>query len=895
MEKHSLDTFFRPRSVAVVGASPRASSVAGQVLANLQASGFAGALYPVNPKHREVGGIPCVRRLDDISDSVDLAVIGTPAATVPELIETCGRRGIGAAIVLSAGFREGEPKGAALEERLLAHAHHHGVRVLGPNCLGLLAPHAKLNATFGKGQAHAGNLALVSQSGALCTAILDWAAPRSIGFSALVSIGEAADIDFGDMLDYFALDEQTSSILLYVEGVRHARRFMSGLRAAARMKPVVVLKAGRHEAASQAARSHTGALVGSDDAFDAALARAGAVRVPSIGQLFSTAQALASGCRVQGNRLAIVTNAGGPGVMATDRAVDLGVEVVSLSRSTLDALDQHLPPAWSHGNPVDVLGDAPPARYEHAVQACLDDAAVDGVLVILTPQAMTEPSEVAHTLITTAAKQHKPLLTCFMGDEQVNQAWRSIGEAKLPHFRTPEAAVEAFATLARFRRNQTMLLEVPGPRTDARAPDVEGARLIIEGALAQGRAWLGGAEARAVMRAFHIPALPLVNARSASEALVAAETIGFPVAMKINSAHITHKTDVGGVKLNISTAADVRHAYTQMMADVKRAQPDAELDGVTIEPMSPMRHGRELLVGVSRDASFGPVIAFGAGGTAVEIMRDRSVALPPLNATLTRRLIERTRVSRLLGAYRNLPAVKLEAIEAVLLRVSELVCELPHVVEMDLNPLMADDEHAVVVDARLRVAPVAPASAPYSHMAIHPYPAHLEMRTQLADGTDILVRPIRPEDATLEAEFVRTLSEESKYSRFMHSFRELTPTMLVRFTQIDYDREMALVAVTEDERTEVGVARYICQGDDGSAEFALVVGDAWQNRGVGTLLMQRLLDVARRRGIKTIQGDVMGTNSAMLNLVRTLGFVLRDHPDEPALTRVTCDLRNVPL
>lgn len=888
MGPHYLDRLFSPHAVAVIGANDREDSVGMRVFANMRQADFTGALYPVNPKHDTVQGEPCFPTLEAIGKPVDMAVIATPAATVPELIRQCGEYGVRVAIVLSAGFGETGDAGADLQRDLMESARRAKVRIVGPNCLGVLRPHIGLNATFSRNAARAGPLALVSQSGALCTAILDWALDREVGFSAVVSLGDAADVDFGDVLDFLSLDPQTHSILLYVEGIHEPRSFMSGLRSAARMKPVIVVKAGRRTAGSRAAMSHTGALAGGDDVFNAALDRAGAVRAMTVEQLFSAAQILAGQSRVAGNGLGIVTNAGGPGVMAADRAADLDVVLPELAPQTLSRLNAVLPPQWSHGNPVDILGDAGPARYAEALEALGKDDGIHGILTMLTPQAMTQPDEAAAAVIDATRKIHKPVLTCWMGGGQVDPARQAFSSARLPHFTTPEAAVEAFADLANYRRNQALLLQVPGPLSDRTPPDVDGARLIIEGTLSEGRTILNQLEAKAVLAAFHVPVMQALAAHNPTEALVAAESLGFPVAMKIDSPDITHKTDVSGVRLNIADAQSVRTVYKQLVDETARQRPSARIAGVTVEPMYTRPHGRELLIGVVRDPVFGPVIGFGAGGTAVEILRDRALALPPLNRYIARTLIQQTRIASQLAAFRNMPAAHLAALESALLRVSEMVCELPHIQELDINPLIADEQGVLAVDARIVVDFPPAGTDRFAHMAIHPYPSHLVHHLQLADGTNIVIRPIRPEDAEIEQTFVRGLSERAKYFRFVETLQELTPAMLIRFTQIDYDREMALIAVTEDggKEVEIGVARYVTNPDGETCEFALVVADAWQRKGIGSGLMDRLMDIAKTRGLKTMEGEVLANNEDMLGLVRHLGFSVRSGPDDPGLRRV---------
>lgn len=880
MGHHYLNQLFTPQSVALFGASEQPSRVGSVVYHNLLEAGFKGAIYPINPKYETVQGQAAYPNLAALNKPVDLAVIATPAATVPGILQQCGEHGVKGAVVLSAGFAEVGVKGKRLQKDMVDIAEQYGMHIIGPNCLGIMRPSAGLNATFSRNQAAPGNLALVSQSGGMCTAILDWAAPRQIGFSTVVTLGDAADVDFGDVLDFLALDPKTDSILLYIEGVHDARGFMSGLRTASRMKPVVVLKAGRYEEGSRAASTHTGAIVGGNEAFSAALERAGVVQVDTISQLFSAAQILSSGLRTQQNRLLIMTNGGGPGVMATDRAVETGLRMAELSPKTLEELNKVLPFTWSHGNPVDILGDATPERYAVALEHCLSDENVDGVLVMLTPQAMTDPEGVAKVVVERCkkvknGKSCKPILACWMGEAQVEAGRAILSEANVPHFRTPEAAVEAFSYLTHYRNNQKMLMQVPpSVQEQEREPDVQGARLIIESVLAEGRRSLSTTESRAILSAFRIPAVPTILTRSPAEALVAAESLGFPVVMKISSPDVTHKSDVNGVRLNIASAHAVRSTYQELVESTQRSLPGAQIEGVTVERMFQSNSARELMVGVARDPVFGPVISFGMGGTAVEIHRDHAIALPPLNDYMIKKTVCRTRVAKLLGHFRNMPKIQFEALWKVLQRVSEMVCELPEIIEMDINPLVADAQGVVAVDARFAIQYPPVTARRYDHMAIHPYPNDLVKRLQLADGTDIVIRPIRPEDAEMEQEFVRNLSKESRYMRFMQALRELTPDMLVRLTQIDYDREMAFLALTKQngKEVEMGVVRYAINPDKTSCEFALVIADEFQNRGLGGVMMQTLIDTARARGLRYINGEVLAHNTGMLKLMQRLGF-----------------------
>jgi acetyltransferase len=894
---HYLTSLFTPTSIALFGASDRVDSVGGVVFKNLLTSGFKGQIYAINPKRDEVQGQRAFKSLEDIGESVDLVVVATPASSIPAIVEACGEQGVRMMLILSAGFRETGSAGQRLEERVTQAANRYGIRLMGPNCLGIIRPDKGLNATFGNNNAAPGNLALVSQSGAICTAILDWAEQHDIGFSTVVSTGIAADLDFGDYLDYLVSDPATKAILLYIEGIKDSRRFMSSLRAAARVKPVIALKVGRHAAGAKASMSHTGALVGSDETFSAALSRSGVLRVETIGQLFAAAKALSSAhFRGASERLVIITNGGGPGVMAADRAVDQGITLSSLSPETMSALNEVLPDVWSHSNPVDIIGDAPPERYQQAIDICLQDPDIDGAIVILTPQAMTRPTEVAEAVIRSAKKSNKPVMTSWMGGGQVGEARVLFDKAHVPDFGMLENAVDAFSYVARYKQNQRLLLQTPARLSGAHEPpDSEGARLIIEAVLTERRDVLTEVESMAVLNAFHIPTVRNAVAHSANEALVIAESMGFPVALKVLSTDISHKSDAGGVRLNINSAQEVRGAYRQLIDEVTRKVPDAKISGVTVEQMYRNSNGRELMVGIIRDPVFGPVISFGAGGTAVEIMDDAAISLPPLNRRLAVDLINRTKVSKLLGAFRHMPAVDLDQLIDVLLRVSNLACELPWIQEMDINPLIIDEKGIVAVDARIVVDYPKTSSDPYHHLAIHPYPAHLVKKIQLNDGTDIVIRPIRPEDAEIEAKFVRDLSDESKYFRFMSSLQELSQEMLVRFTQIDYHNEMALIAVTSNGSGEeqIGVVRYVTNLDKTSCEFALTVSDKWQGRGIAHHLMRNLMEVARDRKLERMEGKVLSNNRRMLELVTSLNFSIANDPEDVTVKVVEAQLHSV--
>lgn len=895
LERHYLTSLFEPKTVAVIGASERENSVGSVIFRNILDSGYKGRLYPINPKHESIHGITAYKSIEDIGARVELAVIATRPKTVPEIVEQCGRSGIKNIIIISAGFSESGHAGAALERKTMEIARSYGVRVLGPNCLGIIRPEIGLNATFARVTASEGNLALVSQSGAICSAVLDWAKSNKVGFSSVISLGSTADVDFGEILDYLVYDNRSHYILLYIEGIRNSRRFMSALRSAARIKPIILLKAGRHAAGSAAVQVHSGMLAGSDIVFDAAIRRSGVVRVKNIGQLFYASKALASKFRPQGKRLAIITNGGGPGAMAADRAGDMDIPLAELSADTMKVLNSKLSPNWSRSNPIDIVGDATPDQYRDAILTVAQDDGVDGVLVMLTPQAMTQPTEVAQSVIEVSNTTPKALIACWMGQEHVEEGRLAMENAGIPAFRMPETAVDLYYHISTYYRNQTLLLQTPYGAASISPQETEGAKMLVEAVLQEHRKVLSEMESKAILRAFRIPVAQTMVARTPTEALLLAEQIGFPVAMKVDSPDLVRKSDAGGVRLNITNAPSVRNAYHDIIEVVQKRHPNARINGVSIEPYLARPNGRELMIGVERDPTFGPIITFGAGGTEVEIFSDRAVALPPLNQYLAQDLIRSTRAAMLLGEFRNMPPINMEALEDVLLHISEMVCELPWLQELDLNPLIVDENGAIAADARIVIDHAATTGDRYSHMAIHPYPSHLVQEWEQPNGRVVTIRPIRPEDAEMEQEFVKNLSDESKYYRFMDTLRELTQSMLVRFTQIDYDREMALVATLpeKDGKTvQIAVARYVTNPDGETVEFALAVADAWQKHGIGRKLMSALIESARLKGYRAIVGDVLSQNTKMFRLMGSLGFTIHPHPDDPAVKRVVCSLHS---
>jgi acetyltransferase len=876
MPPHYLQPLLAPRSVALVGATEREGALGAIVWRNLAAAGLRGELYPVNPKHRAIFGKRAYARLPDLPQPPDLAVIVTPARVVERVIEDAAAAGVKAAVILTSGFGETGAEGRALQERVAAAAKRGRVRILGPNCLGVMRTDCGLNATFARTPARPGNLALVSQSGAICGAILDWAASAEVGFTSVVSLGGAIDVDFGEVLDFLVADEATDAILMYVEGIRDARRYLSALRAAARVKPVVSLKVGRYASGSRAASSHTGALVGSDEVFDAALRRAGSVRVKTYTQLFAAARVLATGRLPEGERLAIVTNGGGPGVVAADSATENGVQLARLSEETISRLDQELPPQWSRGNPLDLIGDAPPERFAAATRAALADPGVDALLAMYSPVAVTDPEAAAQAVADAARGSRKPVLAAWLGDINPNASRRMLESRGIPNFYTPENAVEAFSFLCAHRRNQAQLMQVPPASAsdgEDAAPNLAAAAALRARAAAERRPLLTEHESKALLSAFGLPVPRSIVVAGKEEAVAAAREIGFPAVLKLHSPDITHKSDVGGVRLDLQNAEMVASAYDDMMRHVRGLRPKARIEGAVVQPMLRFAHAREVLVGVASDAVFGPVISFGSGGVSVEAVRDTAVALPPLNASLAHELMQRTRVFRLLAGYRDVPPADLGALAAILVGVSRMVCLLPWLKEMDLNPVLAHGGGAVIAAARV-VVDLGKKDVPrYGHMAIHPYPIELEGEIRARDGRAVRVRPIRPEDAQREKRFFDRLSERSRYQRFMQYLPQLSARMLARFTQLDYDRELALVALWQDEFVAVG--RYAPNEDGRSAEFALAVADDWQGKGLGHALLERLCDAARAAGYQALDGHILEANHDMLQLAAHLGFVER--------------------
>lgn len=866
MSVRNLHCLFRPRLVALIGATERPRSVGAAVLRNLMTGRFSGTIWPVNPKHRELAGLKTYAHVEQLPAAPDLAIICTPPPTVPELIGELGAIGTRAAAVLTAGLD------TELRGRMLAAAKPHLLRVLGPNCVGLLVPGIGLNASFADSAALPGRIALVSQSGALVTAILDWARSRGIGFSTIVSLGEAADVDLGDVIDYLASDRDTDAILLYVEAVTSARKFMSAARAAARNKPALVVKAGRVREAAKAAASHTGALAGTDDVYDAAIRRAGMLRVYTTEDLFDAVETLARARPLVGERLCIVTNGGGPGVMATDALIAGEGELAKLSEATLRALDAVLPRTWSRSNPVDIIGDATSERYVRSLEILCTDPQADNVLLLHAPTAIVPSTEIASALVPAIASAGRNVLTCWLGGDGPAQARALFSKAGIPTYSTPEDAVRAFLQLVQYRRNQQLLMEVPPSRFPELPHDCKTASAVLHSALAAGRTMLSEVEAKAVLTAYGIPVVPTRTAATAADAVKAATELGFPVALKVYSPDISHKTDVGGVVLNVADAEGVEAAAAAIERNIRKARPEARLEGFSVQPMVARPNAYELIVGLAADPVFGPVVLFGHGGTATEVLRDRAVGLPPLNSVLARELVGRTRIARLLAGYRDHAPADVAAITDVLVRVSHLVADLPQILELDINPLLADEHGVIALDARIKVSDLAPAGV--DRFAIRPYPEELEEWVDW-QGRRVLIRPIRPEDGHRHLEFFNRLDPEDIRLRMFMWLRELLPSQLARLTQIDYDREMAFIATSEREAgvfETLGVARAVTDPDNLTAEFAIIVRSDLKGRGLGPILFRKLVDYTRGRGTGELVGDALAENTRVISLAKSFDF-----------------------
>ncbi|HUD19511.1 MAG TPA: GNAT family N-acetyltransferase [Patescibacteria group bacterium] len=881
MIRNGLKRLFNPTTIAVIGASNKKEHTGYAIMKNLIYDGFQGRIYPVNPNAESVFGSKSYKSIDDVPEQVDLAVIALPAAMVPDVLESCGKKNIHSAIIISSGFKESGTNGETLFDKIGQIAKTHDITVLGPNCLGFIRPTKSLNITFANKTARPGGIAFISQSGALGTAVLDWSVKQHVGFSYFVSVGEMLNVGFHDLIDYFGSDPETSSILLYMESLDNARKFLSATRAYARTKPIIALKAGKSQEGARAAHSHTGSLAGNDEIFNAAFARAGMLRVNTIGELFDCAEVLATQRRPTGNKLAIVTNAGGPGVIATDFLMENSGELAQLSKDTMSALDAKLPSAWSHGNPVDVLGDADALRYKQTIETVLHDPSVDAVLTLLTPQAMTHPTSVAKEIIDIAAGNQKTILTSFLGEDDVLEGKNLLMKAHIPTYETPEKAIQSFINLYTYAKNVELLYETPATTPHAFTPKTELNREIIKHAVSEERYVLTELEAKQMLANYDMPIPLSFLSTSRDDAAEKAASLGFSVAMKIISPNILHKIDVGGVILNIRSKDEAKTAYDTIINSAKTHTPSAEITGVLVEPMYAKKY--ELFIGCKKDRIFGPAIVFGMGGIAVELYNDVTVGLPPLNMALAMRMITKTKIYKLLSGFRGAPGVDISEIQFLLYKFSYLVMDFPEIKEIDINPFGIDEKGGMVLDAKIILdeAIVHSPIRPYSHLVISPYPSKYIKQVTLKSGGDITLRPIRPEDEPMEAEMFTHFSEETQRFRFFTRIKDITHQLLIRYTQIDYDREIAIIAEENHlgKKQMLGVTRLIADPYGQDAEFAIVIADPWQHEGLGSLLMDYILEIAKDRRIQKIYAYVLPDNEKMLAMMKKRNFTIRKSED----------------
>ncbi len=890
MSIRNLDAVFHPKSVALIGASPRPDSVGFVVAKNLLAGGFEGPIMPVSPHHEAISGMLAYHDVASLPMTPDLAVICTPPQAVPGLVGELAERGTKGAVVITAGFNElGTEQGRALERAMLEAAKTNLMRIIGPNCLGILSTGAGLNASFAPVPAHKGGVAFVAQSGAMLTTILDWATARGIGFSHLVSLGDMTDVDFGDMLDYLALDPNTHSILLYIETITHARKFMSAARGAARLKPVIAIKAGRHAAAAKAASSHTGAMAGVDAVYDAAFQRAGILRVQNLDDVFDAVETLALPVKVAGDRLLIVTNGGGLGVLATDALLDHEDQLAPISDAMMAKLDALLPPTWSHGNPIDIIGDASPKRYGDVMAALMDAPAEDSILVLNCPVAVASSVDAAQAVADAVRGKRKPVLASWLGSDSAAAAHSIFANAGVPAYDTPDKAIRGYSYLVRYNRGQQTLMEVPPSLPEDFVPDEARARAIVKAALDKGENWLDEPEVHELLDAYGIANVRSKLVATDEEAVAYAATLGGKVVLKIFSPDITHKSDVGGVALDLEGPEAVREAAEAMRARVAKVAPQAKIAGFIVQEMIHRPGSHELILGMAVDAQFGPFLLFGHGGTAAEVIGDKALGLPPLNLALAKEMMARTHIYRQLQGYRDIPAAALDAIALTLVRLSQMITDIAEIGEFDINPLLADAKGVMALDARVKL--VKPDHRTLSErFCISPYPKELEHREQVEGMGRVLLRPVKPEDAPALAHFFEQLSPEDMRLRFFTAMRALPPTLLARLTQIDYDREMAFLLVEKKTGEILGGSRYSADPDNTRAEFAISVRSDLKGRGLGRLLMQRLIAYARKRGTSEMFGDVLEENGRMLALCRELGFTITPQLDMHGVMRASVKL-----
>jgi acetyltransferase len=878
MVTKNLDKIFNPANVAIIGASDVEGSVGYAIVKNFTQMGYTGKVYFVNIRKPEILGVKTYPSVDQIPEAIDLAIIATPAKTVPDVMEECGKGNVKGVIIVSAGFKETGPGGKALEEKTLQVAKKYGIRIIGPNCIGVIRPRNSLNATFLDKMPKPGNVAFLSQSGALGSAILDWALHENIGFSNFVSVGSMIDVDFGDLIDYFGSDPKTKSILMYVEGITDARKFMSAARHFARTKPIIVVKSGKFSESAQAAASHTGSLSGEDGIYDAAFKRAGIVRVNEIADLFNAAEVLGTQPLPKGPRLAIITNAGGPGVMATDSLIAQGGKIAKLSQKTLDSLNAVLPPFWSHGNPIDVLGDAKSERYKAAVEACLNDENIDGILIVFTQQAVSESVEISKNiveLVRSKTFQNKTILTSFMGFGAVQEANNILNANNIPTYSTPEQAVRTYMYMYNYQRNVDLLYETPEELPVDAAPPKRPIIAILRNAAFENREILTEDEAKKILKYYNFPVIKTEVANNTDEAVAYAQAMGFPVVLKILSPQIVHKSDAGGVILNVNSPDEVRKAFDLLIQRATSYNPKAQIIGVTVQPMV-SRKGVELIIGGKTDPVFGPVILFGSGGVGVELFKDTSIGLPPLNTTLIHRIMDETKVYRLLKGWRGAAPVDLKKLDETMLMFSQLLVDFPQIKEIDINPLLISEKEACILDARIVVDKdsVCKKFEPHEHMVISPYPKKYEILWLLKNGQEVLLRPIKPEDEPMWLEMFQSLSEESIRYRFFQMLKDTPHEVRVRYCNIDYDREIAIVAETVEngKRKILGVTRLSLESDEKSGEIAFLVSDYWQGLGLGTKMVDYVLDIAKERGMENIHSIILQDNYRALSLSKKMGF-----------------------
>jgi acetyltransferase len=884
-----LDKIFKPKSVAIVGASDEEGSVGYALVQNLTEHDYKGEVFLVNIRKKEILGRKAYAKLEDIPGEVDLAIIATPAKTVPGIVEDCGKSGIKGVIIVSAGFKEVGQEGRLLEEEIKKLRGKYDLRIIGPNCLGIIRPDVGLNATFLDKYPKSGKISFISQSGALGSAILDWATHENVGFNNFVSIGSMIDVDFGDLIDYFGTDPKTKSILMYIEGIADARQFMSAARHFAKTKPIIVVKSGKFRESAKAAASHTGSMSGEDSVYDAAFKRAGIVRVNEIEDLFNAAEVLGTQPLPKGKRLAIITNAGGPGVMATDSLIINGGELSKLSLKSLSKLDEVLPSFWSKANPIDLLGDAKSDRYKAAVEACLEDDGVDGLLIIYTDQAVTESELIAETVVKTLKEknlQGKTVLTSFIGYEAVEEANRIFNANNIPTYETPEDAIKTYMYMYQYKRNLELLYETPEELSIDSAPPKRPIMNILRQAASENRETLTEDEAKRLLDYYNFPVVKTEVAKSAEEAVNLARRIGYPVVLKILSPQITHKTDVGGVVLDLTSDAQVRESFGLMTEKAKKAYPQAEILGVTVQSMI-KQEGYEVIIGGKSDPLFGPVILFGLGGVAVELFKDYAMGLPPLNTTLARNMMAETKVFQLLKGYRNQPGVNLKLLEEILLLFSQLLIDFPQLKEIDINPLIMTEKEAYILDARVIFdkAKLGKKFEPHQHLVISPYPKKYELIWHLKDGREILFRPIKPEDEPLWLEMFQSFSEDSIRYRFFQLLKETPHEVRVRYCNIDYDREIAIVPIIKEEGTPriLGVGRLTIEPDGKTGEIAFIVRDKWQGLGLGAKLVDYVIEIAAEKGIKRIVAIIMRQNHKAINLVEKMGFKVKKQDDDTVI------------